>query len=460
MIKKILNLLQPAHHLPEITDRAVVDKKYKYWRMRTFYSMYVGYLFYYFTRKSFTFVTPIMISDLGMSYSDIGILATILSLAYGISKFASGVISDRSNPRYFMAVGLILTGIANILFGLSSSLFLFAVFWGLNGWFQGWGWPACTKQLTHWFGKTERGTWWSACTTSHSVGGFLIAIVAAKFAESYGWRFGLFVPGVTCIFTGFWLMNRLRDVPQSLGLPTIESYRDEPLTAKESSDEILPIKQILFEHVLCNKYVWLLAVSYFFIYLVRMAVNDWGVLYLTGVKHYSTVAAASCVGCFEIGGFAGILLSGWGSDYLFKGKRIPSLVLTSLLLLACSIAGLWYISADAVVSTAVLFAIMGFLIFGPQMLVGLAAAEFVSKKAASTSNGFVGCLGALGAAVAGYPLSRITEIWGWYEFMLILIVSSVLAALALFPVWAFKTEHPTDGEKEESSSFAGGTVTR
>src|SRR5689334_22400426 len=107
-ITTIYNLLKPAPHLPEITDPVRVAKKYHYWRLRIFYSMYVGYLFYYFTRKSFTFVTPFLTTDLGLSKSDIGILATTLSLTYGISKFTSGILCDRSNPRYFMSIGLIL----------------------------------------------------------------------------------------------------------------------------------------------------------------------------------------------------------------------------------------------------------------------------------------------------------------------------------------------------------------
>jgi OPA family sugar phosphate sensor protein UhpC-like MFS transporter len=85
------NLIRPAAFKPEITDKAEIDKAYKYWRIRIFYSIYVGYVFFYFTRKSFTFVMPEMVADLGVSYSQLGILSTVLYITYGISKFASGV---------------------------------------------------------------------------------------------------------------------------------------------------------------------------------------------------------------------------------------------------------------------------------------------------------------------------------------------------------------------------------
>lgn len=452
----ILNVLQPAPHLPKITDPLLVVKEFRYWRLRIFYSMYIGYLFYYFTRKSFTFITPFLLQDLKLTMSDIGWIGTTLSIAYGVSKFTSGVLCDRSNPRYFMAIGLILTGFCNIFFGFFSSVFVLCIFWGLNGLFQGWGWPACTKQLTHWFSLSERGTWWSVCSTSYTVGGFLIAYLAAYCAHWYGWRFGMFIPGIICIVVGFWLLNRLRDVPQSLGLPTVEEYRGEALPETEINKEninTMSVKQILFEQVLNNKYIWILAFSYFFVYFLRTAVDGWGTLYLTQVKEYTPVQAAACVSWFEIGGFFGILIAGWTSDYWFSGRRIP-LTVVSALLLIFAVMGFWYFTPGSFIQGCLLITIIGFLIFIPQMLVGLAAAEFVSKKAAGASNGFVSCLAHMGAASAGFPLGRITELFGWYGFIVTLIACSFITFLVLLPVWGVKNKMHDEIKEDETKEKA------
>jgi OPA family sugar phosphate sensor protein UhpC-like MFS transporter len=455
MVKAVFDLFKPAANLPEIKDSAVVDKTYKYWRIRTFYSMYIGYLSYYFTRNSFAVITPFLIADLGLTKSQIGALASILAVSYGASKFASGVLSDRSNPRYFMAIGLILTGICNIFFGLFSSFFLLALFWGLNGFFQGWGWPACTKQLTHWFSRTERGTWWSACTTSQNVGGFVIVYVAGYCAEWYGWRFGMYIPGIICIFVGLWLLNRLRDIPQSLGLPEVEKYKNEPTAQHKELEGVLPVKQILFKHVLNNKYVWILAISYFFVYVVRKGVHDWGPIYLTEMKGYTPMTAVICMSWFEVGGFFGMLLAGWGSDNWFSGKRVPLMVIGSLGLVI-ALMGFWYLEPQQAVFASLLFAFVGFLVFGPQMLVGLAAAEFVNKKAASTSNGFAGFCAYLGATVAGYPLGVVTEMWGWYGFIVTLVACSAAGALVLMPIWSVRSgvEEVSEGEASQDSSLS------
>src|SRR3954469_11805547 len=109
-------MFKPAPYREEIPDSTEVKGLYKYWRMRIFYGMYIGYAFYYFTRKSFTFAMPALMQDLGFDKSDLGILGSILYITYGFSKFLSGILSDRSNPRYFMAIGLIFTGVLNIFF--------------------------------------------------------------------------------------------------------------------------------------------------------------------------------------------------------------------------------------------------------------------------------------------------------------------------------------------------------
>ena len=61
---KILRFFKPAPYTEEIQDQEVVAKSYKHWRLRIFLGMYVGYAFYYFTRKSFTFAMPALQSEL------------------------------------------------------------------------------------------------------------------------------------------------------------------------------------------------------------------------------------------------------------------------------------------------------------------------------------------------------------------------------------------------------------
>lgn len=447
----LLSLLKPAPHIPEIQDAEEVNKNYKYWRMRIFCGMYVGYVFYYFTRKSFTFAMPFLMRDLGLEISDLGILSSVLAITYGISKFLSGILADRSNPRFFMAVGLILTGVFNILFGMSSSLLFFVLFWGLNGWFQGWGWPPCARLLTHWYSQKERGTWWGFWNTSHSVGGLLIPLLASLLADHMGWRYAMYGPGILCIGVGFFLINRLRDTPQSLGLPSIEKFKDDYPSSKHEEERELSTKEILFKHVLSNKYIWILAGAYFFVYIIREAVNNFGALFLIQTKGYEAIAANMSIPLFEAGGICGSLAAGWLSDKVFLGRRGPVNVLFCALVVL-SIAGLCFASSQSYLVDYVLMFVIGFFIFGPQMLIGMAAAELSHKKAAGTATGFTGWIAYLGAAVAGWPISTVVQGWGWNGFIVALCICGAVAVGFLLPLWGIKTNPKYDDPDEAVSS--------
>lgn len=418
-----------------ISDQQEIDKKYRYWRIHIMIALYAGYATYYFTRKSFNYVMPEMIKDLGISISDVGILSTAFYLVYGISRFASGIMSDASNPRFFMGIGLIITGIINIFFGMSSSLWLFTFFWILNAFFQGWGWPPCSKSLTTWYSRNERGLWWSICNTSHNVGGAIIPLLAGGLAVHFGWRYGMYIPGVIAIIVGLFVCLRLRDKPSSMGLPTVGHWRNDQLELQqEAASRKLTLWPILIQYIFTNKYVWLLAVSYILVYIVRIGLNDWTNLYLVQEYGYDLIKANSALSFLEIGGFIGTLVAGWGSDIVFKGNRTPMNIIF-MVGIGAAAALLWLFPEMGYTLMSVCFFFVGFFIFGPQMLIGMAAAEASHKDSAGAATGFVGLFGYLGAAMSGYPLARIIEIAGWNGFFITMIVATLLSAVLLLPLF-------------------------
>ena len=410
-----------------------VDERYRYWRLHIMIGMYIGYAGFYFTRRTFNYAVPAMIADLGIDKGDIGLIGTLFYLTYGLSKFLSGMISDRSNPRYFMGVGLIASGIINIVFGFSSSLISLALLWILNAWFQGWGWPSCSKLLTTWYSRSERGFLWAIWNTAHNVGGALIPLLVGFLTLHYSWREGFIIPGIIGVLIGLIVCWRLRDRPTTQGLPTVGQWRHDTLElAQENHGQGLSYREILKHYVFNNKYIWLLAFSYVLVYIVRTAINDWGNLYLTEQHHYSLINANGALSMFEIGGFVGSLVAGWGSDKLFGGNRGPMNLLfaTGIFL---SVAALWLMPlTNFAFQAAGLFSI-GFFVFGPQMLIGMAAAECSHKDSAGAATGFVGLFAYMGAALSGYPLALILEAYSWKGFFITISICAAIIGLLLLP---------------------------
>ena len=450
-MSSILDFIKPAKPAKTIDDPALIKKEYRYWRVRIFYGMYLGYVFYYFSRKSLVFAMPLMIQHLGMSKAQLGILTSLWGISYGLSKFVSGALSDKSNPRFFMALGLIITGVLNIFFGMSSSVLWFAIFWGLNGWFQGFGWPPCSKLLSHWYSKSERGRWWSLWSTSHNVWAALLPFIAVWSAQAFGWRYTMYIPGLISILAGFFLLNRLRDTPQSLGLPNIERHRNEESVSKKDSehmDKQLSFKEILLKYVLNNSYIWILAISSIFIYVIRTALNDWTPIFLMEARNFSYLSASSCVMWFEIGGGVGMLAAGWLSDKVWGGRRGPANFFFALGMFA-TLAIFWYYPQTSLLWNGFIVAMIGFFLFGPQMLIGLAAAELSHKNATGTATGFAGWFAYLGAAVAGYPLGVAIEKFGWQGFFVMIVACGFLATMSFIPLWSAGAKKSKQSEEED-----------
>ena len=220
----------PAAHkplLPEGKIKSIYSKE----RIKVFIGIFLGYAAYYLVRKNFSFAIP-ELQKLGFSKGELGIAGSALSIAYGFSKFLMGNISDRSNARYFLSIGLVLSAFTMIFMGLvpfaTSSITVMFVLLFINGWFQGMGWPACGRVVAHWFSVRERGTVMSFWNLAHNVGGFFVGPLTVLglelFADFHGM---LYFPGLVAIFFALVALLLVRDTPQSEGLPPIEVYNND-----------------------------------------------------------------------------------------------------------------------------------------------------------------------------------------------------------------------------------------
>eukprot|EP00198_Chlamydomonas_reinhardtii_P001258 XP_001690593.1 hexose-phosphate transporter [Chlamydomonas reinhardtii] len=107
-------------------------------RLLVFSCLVLGYAGYYLTRNSLTYTAPVMVADpsLGFSLAQVGTMTSIFPIAYGLSKFVSGIVGDRYSPSLLLGGGLIATAACNLAFGAAGSLHVFAAMWALNGLMQ------------------------------------------------------------------------------------------------------------------------------------------------------------------------------------------------------------------------------------------------------------------------------------------------------------------------------------
>ncbi len=448
---KILNFLKVAPHAAPIRDPEKIKKIYPHWRLRILYSMIVGYAIYYFVRANFSIAMPVLLKEMGFTKTDLGLVLTLFSIIYGFGKFINGVLADRANARYLMAIGLFCAGVVNFFFGLSSGLVAFAIFWLLNAWFQSFGMPASVRLLTHWYSPTELGTKWGLQSTAHQIGSASIMVIAGLIIGGFrwdigghivqmaglGWRYAFYIPAFIAMGTAFFLVNRLRDTPQSIGLPPIEEHRGEAHITDKYEDQARSVKEIFVTYILRNRFVWTVAVANIFVYIVRIGIRDWAPTFLVETRGSTIAGAGLKTAGFEIAGMLGAIGAGFISDKVFKGRRGPFAAI-SMFLLGAVVIALWHIPPNHPYLDAILLISAGILVYGPQLLVPVAAADFASKKAASTAAGLTGWFGYIGSAVTGVGTGVIVDHWGWDGGFTYFTIAAFIGMLLFMSFWKYR----------------------
>ncbi len=453
MSNPIQRLFAPAPHVPRLPD-AEVKRKYPKLRWRIMEATFLGYAAYYLVRNNINVVKPEMQAQLAYTNEMIGSIIGMTGITYGIGKFFMGALSDRSNPRVFIAVGLLLTSIMNFAFGATSDYNLHLMIFAANGFVQGMGWPPCGRSMGHWYSERERGLTFSIWNTSHNLGGAIAGSLAAWSVHKFGgWQYAFYVPGAITAIMSLYLFWRMVDTPQSEGLPPIEEYKND-YTDEERANGIderdFTFKELFFDYVLLNKFVWILAIANFFAYISRYAMIDWGPSYLREVKHANIMGGSFAIAAIELGGIPSTIALGYLSDRL-GGRRgrvavicmipiIAAFALLPVLPMTITIFGNTYGMMWANLS---LLFVIGLMIYPVINFITIMALDLTSKKAIGVAAGFIGLFGYVGKAVYSWGTGKALDTYiptlgkeaAWSIPLYAAMVSSVIAMALLGLTW-------------------------
>jgi sugar phosphate permease len=138
--------------------------RWSYWRFRIFLAAWVLYAAYYFCRKNFSVVMPMMARTSHYNNFDLAHAVFVFSLAYAAGQFLAGTLGDRFGGRLVGSAGGFLSAACTAAMAMTSSYQALLLLQIGNGLGQGCGWSSCLKVLGTWFARKERGTvmaWWA-----------------------------------------------------------------------------------------------------------------------------------------------------------------------------------------------------------------------------------------------------------------------------------------------------------
>ena len=345
----MFNFFNPPAPKPRLSQDKI-PAKYAQMRLRVFLGAFLGYAAYYLVRKNLSLAAPGMIESGLLDKASVGLAGSAISIAYAFSKFIMGSLSDRSDARKFLVVGLILSSLLMICTGLipyshTNPGINVGIIFGLMllvGWLSGMGWPPCGRIMAHWFSQNERSFKMSVWNTSHTIGsgslGLLVTAGIAIFATlGWGdtWRAAFIFPSCVALLLAVFCWWALRDTPQACGLPPIDEYRNDysAVKAAKGEEQKIPFKKLFVDYIFKNKILWLIALANAFVYLVRYGISDWAPVYLQEMNIMDASQSNLAFSLHNYAGVPGTIICGWISAKFFKGRCAPANVIYMVLVL-------------------------------------------------------------------------------------------------------------------------------
>lgn len=438
-----------------------VPGAFRRYRNRTFWGVTGAYALYYVCRMTMAVVKQPLIDGGVFSAQWLGVIGSTFYFAYALGKFCNGFIADYCNIRRFMATGLILSTLVNLLMGVtglaygwlgfsSFALFLlFSVVWGINGYCQSMGAPPGVISLSRWFPLASRGTYYSIFSSTPYVGKALSLFFIGLVVGGMGWEYGFLFSAIAGVVGSALILIFVSDTPQGKGLPSVQQFSGEP----ELKTDSLPVRE-LQKMVVRHPGIWIIALSSAFVYITQHAVSDWGILFLQKQKGFSLASATQIIAFSEVFGVVGTVLAGWLSDRLFRGDRFRPVLISGLLCLV-SFAGFLFLPGGYLmqVINVSLFSLSIGVVYC--IVTGLMALDIVPRKACGAALGMVGlasyaCAGiqniVSGFMIGGFAHAEASGemIYNFTPVSIFWTVSCILSFVIPLLSWRFLKPHGND----------------
>lgn len=399
----------------------------------TLFVLWTTYGSFYFCRVNFGPSVPAIQKELGFTAIEVGFLLGAVKIGYALGQLVNGQLTERYGARRILGVGMIGSAAATLLlaaapslsragggaavaagvraavgaFGLhiadTGPLALMLLMAFVNGWFQSAGWPPCVKIAGRWFPVASRGFTMGILGTSLTLGSAIALFAVGGLLSLTGsWRTAFVATAFVLLASAVNMALRLRDHPP-------EPLAQARVTSRSAR---VPLGEALAA-TLGNPRIWVLAFGLFGLDAVRYGFLDWAPKHLAEVHGTGPAVAALKTAVFPLAGALGALSSGPISDRYFQSRRAP---VCAAFLAAMGILTFVYRSAVGwgAFPTVVCLALVGFFLYGAQiLLVGTAAQDFARRGATAAAAGFVDFMGHVGAFSGDIVTPWTQKHYGW-----------------------------------------------
>lgn len=383
----------------------------------------------YMDRSAVSIAAPEMISELGITRTDIGLLGAVFSWTYAFAQLPVGWIVDRLGARraYFLAIGL--WSISTALMALGQRAGHFVVFRVLLGITEAPNSPAAARMTADWFPRAERGQATAIWDSGSKWGPAIAPPVLTAIMLAFGWRtvFGFLGVLGLVLAVAFYVWYRSPEDHRRLGEDEMRHITEGRGTGSDAVAE--PVSWLgLFRH----RQVWGMMAGFFCIIWIWNIFITFLPLYLQDARGISItqsgwISALPYLGGAILGITGGRIMNTLanrpGVDPLAAKRKVMMVAAVSAGVLVCLSAFV----TNLVLAVAVLVLAVGF-IATTQAAAWAMPGDIANNAQVATVGSIQNFGGYFGGAFAPLLTRWIYDTYGSYTPSL--VIGGIIAALA------------------------------
>lgn len=362
---------------------------------------------------TFYLLLPLIGKELNLSYTEIGLIMTVLHLAGSLSNIPGGIVVDMIGKKgYLLATSLFWVGFPYALMSFTYSYWMLLVCVTLVGIANNLWHPASIPTLAHRYPE-RKGLVLSFHAMGGSVGEAIAPTVIGALLAWYGWRTvvvinvipGLVMSALVLIFLGAFSVAKETHDKHTGGL------------AKYLRD---------FGSLLTNKTMMLIAISSAFRVMTQAGLLTFLPVYLAYELNYSPFIVGLYMTLIQVAGFLSGPVGGHLSDTMGR-KRV---IMSSMMLTAVVLVGMVFAGRS---SLFVLFiALAGFFLYATRPVLQAWVMDATPKNLAGSAVGLQFGISGMGSAIAPGVCGMIADAYGIFSAFYFLAGVIVFANLLIF----------------------------
>jgi sugar phosphate permease len=364
--------------------------------------MWSVYGCFYLNKLNLAPVIPLIIEDLGISHTRIGLISAAFFFFYAASQFLWGYLSDAYGPRKIVTFGGIISALANIVFSAGNGIFNLTGAQSLNGFVIG------------------------VYATSVSVFTILAYWLASYIGKHMGWRAAFRISPIILLVVLLVYGLIVRDTPGKSNTRKVESG------LARSKTRFYQI-QNRFSAAISNKDFWLASTAFACLTYVSYTNMVWIPTYLYESHNLDVVKAGFLASLYPAIGILSRPLGGHLSDIQFGGRRKPLILIGFFFILLATLF------LERAVHLGLAMALIICVGFFDQLMVTLffaLALDILPKESTGTGAGTMNALGHAGST--GAMLFSGLLIDKFHSFKPVFLVLSILACCGIFAILCIK----------------------